>query len=417
MVNTLSTPVSRIVILDVLRGFTLFGIIIIHMVEQYYAGMIPQAIQENSPSSLIDNIVQGFAFIFIMGKFFMIFSFLFGLSFHIQFAKAENNKTFFLRFAWRLAILFMIGMIHHIHYRGDILTIFAILGLGLLLCYRLPDKVLLILALALVINIPSAVMRVAQGLSSESTMMAEQNESELMHYYNTVKSGTYFQILKLNFLAFRDKMEFQVISGRIFITFGLFLLGLYVGRKKYFERIGENIAAIKKLLLLSWKVLAGAIVFGAIFFGGAELLKLKLPDFVSWAIGGLLYDLANSCLSLFYITGIILLFQKDRWKKRLMNFYEVGRMGLTTYVMQSIFGVLIFFSYGLGLLSELGAGVCLIIAVVLFVFQIVLSKFWFRHFNYGLLEWIWRALTYFKVPPLRKKPESSLITDRVPTLH
>ena len=78
-------------------------------------------------------------------------------------------------------------------------------------------------------------------------------------------------------------------------------------------------------------------------------------------------------------------------------------MGLTTYLMQSVFGTLIFFSYGFGLLFELGAAVTFGLGVVLFIIQIIFAKYWFRYFQFGPVEWLWRTLTYFKVQPWKKK--------------
>src|SRR5688572_1597891 len=124
---------GRIEAIDVLRGFTLFGIIIVHLVEQYYAGMWPQQYAEATTQTLPDKITSGLVAFFIIGKFYMIFSFLFGLSFFIQFSKSDSEKNFAGQFAWRLTTLFIIGFFHHLHYRGDILTIYALLGFGLLL--------------------------------------------------------------------------------------------------------------------------------------------------------------------------------------------------------------------------------------------------------------------------------------------
>ena len=137
---------ERIDSIDVLRGFTLLGIILVHFTEQYYAGMHPQKYASFTEKGILDNIVSGFTGIFVTGKFFMIFSFLFGLSFYLQLSKSNSGPAFFLRFVWRLAILFAIGFIHSLHYRGDILTIYAVLGLGLLIFYRLPDRALLVIA-------------------------------------------------------------------------------------------------------------------------------------------------------------------------------------------------------------------------------------------------------------------------------
>jgi len=400
---------SRIEIIDVLRGFTLLGIILVHFAEQYYAGPAPQKFNNFTIHFLGDEIITGFIGIFISGKFFMIFSFLFGLSFFLQLNKSDSGATFFVRFFWRLVILFAIGFLHHLHYRGDILTIYAMLGVGLLIFYKLPDKLLLILALCLTINLPSALVRGVQALNTpaageEAPFSVDDAASEI--YFNAVKSGTYVEILKANLGEFDYKYQYQVESGRIYITLGLFLLGLYAGRKRVFEKLTERLPLFKRLMKKSLWTLLGLVLFALGFFGGAELAKIQLPQIVQWTVGGLIYDVFNLALATIYVAAIVLLFQKEKWNKRLMIFYEVGRMGLTTYLMQSFFGVLLFFSVGFGLLGEIGALASVAIGIVLFIGQIYFSKWWLARFRYGFFEWLWRSGTYLKVQPMRKgKPQ------------
>jgi uncharacterized protein len=388
---------KRIEIIDVLRGFALFGIAIIHMIEQYYAGQPPE--QFAQPQTIADGITQGFGFIFIMGKFFMIFSFLFGLSFYIQFSKSDAENNFLIRFAWRLLILFGIGMLHHLHYRGDILTIYAVLGFALLLFYKLPDRYLLILALILVFNIPSLVTRSIQIFYPGESEI-QQDPRAVMAYYETVKNGSYIEILKANLAGFIDKFNFQVWSGRIYITLGLFLLGIYAGRKKFFENLTEYMPVTKKLRRIAFWSVGGCILFSSVFFGGANAAGLKLNNQLNMAVGGFIYDIFNSALFVIYICTIIVLFQKPNWKKRLMIFFPVGKMGLTIYLLQAFIGTMIFFSYGLGLLYELGAFYSLLLALVSFALQVVIAHTWFKYFAYGPIEWLWRNLTYFKIQKL-----------------
>jgi uncharacterized protein len=85
-----------------------------------------------------------------------------------------------------------------------------------------------------------------------------------------------------------------------------------------------------------------------------------------------------------------------------MNFYEVGRMGLTSYLMQALIGTWLLFSYGLALLGNFGASVWAAISLMVFILQIIFSKWWLGRFQYGPVEWLWRSLTYFKVWPLKK---------------
>jgi len=400
--------IDRIEIIDVLRGFTLLGIILVHFAEQYYAGQPPEQFNDFNIHFIGDNIVVVFIGIFITGKFYMIFSFLFGLSFFLQMSKSDSGVRFFARFFWRLVLLFAIGFLHHLHYRGDILTIYAMLGVGLLIFYKLPDKALLILAFCLTINLPSAIVRGVQALSGYS--LGHENgepfsfdDAASLKYYNTMKAGSYTDILKANLGEFDYKYQFQVESGRIYITFGLFLLGLYTGRKRVFEKLDERLTLFKILLKKSLWALPALILFSLIFFGGFELAKVKLPDIVQWMVGGLVYDIFNLALATIYVAGIVLLFQKTKWRKVLMNFYEAGRMGLTTYLMQTLFGTLLFFGFGLGMIGDIGALASVAISLGIFTFQIYFSKWWLGHFRYGIFEWLWRSGTYFKVQKLRKE--------------
>jgi uncharacterized protein len=404
--QTLPSQSQRIEVIDVLRGFTLFGIALVHMVEQYYAGQPPQNIPGAVTPTLADNIAQGFAGIFIMGKFYMIFSFLFGLSFFIQLDKRDSDGNFLVRFAWRLLILFAIGFLHHIHYRGDILTIYAILGFALLLFYRLPDKYLLVLSLLLIFNIPSLLTRAFQlTFASSAPSIFDQDPAVLMSYYNTVKSGSYFDVLYANIFEFTGKMQFQVFSGRLYITLGLFLLGIYAGRKRLFENLQQHTPFVKRWIKNALWLLLACVVLGAAIFGGAYLLKIDLPQQAMMMIGGVIYDVFNTAMAILYTGWILLLFQKVKWQKRLMVLYPVGRMGLTVYLLQTAFGSLVFFGYGLGLLFSIGAFTSLMLGLGFFIFQVIFAHLWFRHFTYGPVEWLWRNLTYFKIYPMvRQKP-------------
>jgi uncharacterized protein len=402
MPESLVASNSRIEVIDVLRGFTLLGIAFVHFTEQYYAGQPPESHASFTSHGVADHIVSGLIGILISGKFFMIFSFLFGLSFYIQMSKSDGSASFLFRFAWRLAVLFLIGFVHHLHYRGDILTIYALLGFGLLLTYRLPDKALLIVSLLLVFNIPSVITRAFDAWSgSAGPSFFNGDQKVLEAYYNTLKSGTYFDILRANYHEFYGKFVFQVESGRIYITMGLFMLGLYVGRQNLFG----NIPFFKKLIRYGLWTLLAAVLFGLTFFGGTHLAGVELTQQVQWLAGGFVMDVFNTALAAIYVGLVVTLFEKDSWKKPLMNFYAVGRMGLTTYLMQALVGFLVFFSVGLGMLGEIGNTVCLLIGAVTFVLQIAFSNFWLRRFQYGPAEWLWRTLTYVRIQPVRVSPD------------
>jgi uncharacterized protein len=390
---------NRIEVIDVLRGFTLLGIILVHFTEQYYAGQPPKVHENYGAHNLADMIVLGFIGIFISGKFFMIFSFLFGMSFFIQLDKSDDSPAFLFRFAWRLIVLFIIGLVHHLHYRGDILTIYAVLGFGLLLCYKLPDKFLLVLALLLIFDTPAILQRTFDILLSNSASpFPIGDEKELEIYYSTLKSGSYLDMLRANFYEFKSKFDFQILSGRLYITMGLFLLGLYAGRKKVFE----NIPFFKKLIRLGLWMLLGCVVFAGLLALIIFVAKVEMSQAVQFLLGGTVYDVFNIALAAIYVGLIVTAFQREKWHRRLMNFYEVGRMGLTSYLMQALIGTWLLFSYGLALLGNFGASVWAAISLIVFALQIVFSKWWLGRFQYGPAEWLWRSLTYFKEWPLKK---------------
>lgn len=392
---------NRIEIIDILRGFSLLGIIMVHFTEQYYAGQTPEAIAKVTPNGIADQIVDVICGILVRGKFFTIFSFLFGLSFCIQLDRSKESDSFLFRFAWRLIVLFAIGFVHSLHYRGDILTIYAGLGFGLLLACRLPDKPLLILALFLVFDCPAFLIRLVQTFI-EAPPQLEANQKDLQLYFDTLKHGDYFSILKTNIPEIITKFQYQVEFGRAYITLGLFFLGLYAGRKNFFSTWENQIPWIKKMCKIAGWVALGSILFAALFFGGTQVAKIAVPQALQFGVGGLTIDIFNCCIAALYVFGILLLFRKEKWKKRLMNFYALGRMGLTTYLTQTLFGVFIYFSFGFALLNEIGAATALAIGLTVFMFQIFFSKWWLSRFQYGPIEWLWRSLTYLKVQPMVK---------------
>jgi uncharacterized protein len=404
-----NVSLSRITVIDALRGFTLLGIIVTHMVEQYYAGPIPEkyAVQGN----ILDTIASAFSMILITGKFYAIFSFLFGLSFYIQFSKAQADLPFLLRFSWRLIILFIIGFVHHLHYRGDILTIYAMMGFVLLIAYRLPDKYLLIVSLVLVFDGPGILIRIIGLMGNDPTVndFIRPDEAEAIAYYETFKFGNYFDLLIANLKSFSMKMDFQFWSGRIYMTPGLFLLGLYAGRKRFFEEIPSRVRIIKKYLQNAAWALLGTVLGGLLFFVVANSITGGLSEDANMLAGLTIFDFFNTVLAIIFVMGFILLFQKEKWNRRLMHFYEAGRMGLTTYLMQAFFGVMIYSTMGLGLVNELGASISFVLAIAIFIIQIAISKFWMKHFYYGPVEWLWRSITNFKVQPLVKPRANPLI--------
>jgi uncharacterized protein len=381
---------KRIELIDVLRGFALLGIIITHFIDQYFGGPLPVATNYTTA----DLVLKKFVEVFVDGKFYSIFSFLFGISFSIQLARASDNK-FISRFVWRLAILFGIGFLHLLHYRADILSTYALIGFALVLSYRLPTKYLFIIALIFAFNIPANIYHAIKRSSptvpvTELVNSALAGPSNEQVYFNTLKHGTYSEILKANAKAFLPRLKLRLWTGRIFIIYGLFILGYLVGKHKLFERIDQHTQVIRRVLFGSLSCFIVCFTLGTV----------SALQFAGGIFSGFLMDAANLMMAMTFVCLVTLGFSKVMVRKKLMPLYAVGRMGLTNYLMQTFFGCVIFF--GFDFLGEVSRVQAFFIAIAVFVLQIVFSQVWLKYFRYGFFEWLWRSLTFFKLFKLKR---------------
>jgi uncharacterized protein len=408
----------RIVALDAVRGFALLGIIAVHMVEQYL-GSQPPASQAAVTPAPVDAVAAALVGLLFVGKFFAMFSLLFGISFFIQMDLADGRgQSFGGRFTWRLAILFAIGMVHHLVYRGDILAIYAVLGVVLLLFYHVSDRWLLTTAAATLLGLPRFVLGLWTLASGAQPHLSIADDAALQTYWDTLKTGTPAAIGWLNLTeGIQPKLVFLFgWFGRGYQTLGLFLVGLYIGRHGWHQQIDAMRPSIRRLtwwslgvcllVLLVIGVAAGAAyATGVLPSGGADSGQAppEAPPLWLLVCGLMLYDIFNLGAMGAFAGGFLLLSLRRGPQRLLRWLAPVGRTALTTYVMQSVVGGLVFYAYGLNLLGEIGAAAALGIAALVFAGQIVAANLWLRYFRYGPLEWLWRSATYLQFQPLVRR--------------
>jgi uncharacterized protein len=344
----------------------------------------------------------------VVGKFFTIFSLLFGLSFFIQMDRAVRRGTSFAgRFAWRLAVLFGIGLVHHLFYRGDILTIYALLGAVLIPFYRASDRTLLVIAFVLLLGFPRLMLTAAGPVLGVHVPMMSLQDPRLEEYFATIKSGWLPDLFWLNLRdGFSLKLEFLFTwFGRGYQTVGLFLLGLYIGRHGWHERLAEFRRPMKWLTFsgLAAAVLAVAVLVALVFVVGAPQ---SANDIKPWhlLVGLTLLDFVNLGLSAFLMGGFLLLYQSRPLHAALRRLAPVGQTALTAYVCQTLIGTFILYGYGLNLIGEIGAATAMLLALVVFSVQVLAATLWLRHFQYGPLEWLWRSATFGRRAPFRRVP-------------
>jgi uncharacterized protein len=388
-----------------------------HFGEQYLGFMPPPGRPYNIHGTA-DGVLEALSWIFVRGKGFGIFSFLFGLSFALQMQRAERRPgtDFRPRFAWRLLILFAIGWLHGLAYSGDILTVYAALGIPLILFYRVRDRFVLVLAVLLLAGAPRIAQRLIQGpmTSTELQSLQARMTVQAEDHWRAVAGGDVPEIVRLHATtSFRAKWEFQFgFFGRGYQTFGLFLLGLWAGRHRILEDVGAHRVLFVRLwrstgaLTLLVPLIAGVLfAVGQAARGGSAQPQPSgtLPDFSSWPLvaGMGLFDLWNNAMTLFYLASFALLCLLPSWQPRLLRFGPAGQVALTVYVTQTVVGVLVFFGFGLGLLGRVGNSVAIPMGLGLFVLQVWASRAWLRRFRFGPLEWAWRSLTWLRREPFR----------------
>lgn len=396
---------ERIEVLDVLRGLAICGILIGNL--QWFSGygMMPPEIRAQAP--LYDHITHLLVHFFVEGKFYSIFSFLFGFGFALQIARAEErgdtNASLFKR---RLAWLLIIGLIHGwLLWSGDILSVYAVMGFLLILFRKKSNESLLKWA-GVLIAIPVVTYFImwllfisfaSPGTTEEFTAMQAKFWSGAVA---TVSQGTYSEILgSYNLPQVLGRYAGLILQMRLPKILAMFLLGFYAYRMGYFQNLPAHKPFIRKVLIYG---LVLGVVGNLIFVSLANSEADPPPSLPG--LGGVVgYAFGVPAIALGITALIATLWQNNIWQKILGVLAPVGRMALTNYLMQTVICVTIFYGYGFGRFGKVGALEATLIALAIFAGQIVISNIWLRYFAYGPMEWVWRQLTYKKRLSLRRE--------------
>ena len=380
---------TRISLVDALRGFALLGIVLIHSIEHFDFFRLPDS--HFIFSRNFDAMVMEWGFLLVGGKAYSIFAFMFGLSFFIQMDRQQKKGIDFSgRFAWRLMILSIFGFIHSLFYEGDILLIYAALGLPLLFLNKLNSKVLLVLAILLALQVP-IIYTTLYSFMNPGFEYQETFGAGLWGVGAKVYAeGNLMEVIQYNFWKGRSAVwGWTYYNGRYLQLIALFIAGLLIGRNQFFEKYGLYKKQILNVFIYS--VIGTVVIYTAkLWFRSLDLtasqsqLLEKLAKSYS--------DLTNTAaiISLFILLYIVI-------KKNVIfsTLASYGRMSLTNYVSQSLFGVFFFYNFGLGMYHYLGSTWSLFYGIMIFLIQATISNYWIKKYYYGPLEWFWRALTYF----------------------
>ncbi len=401
---------ERTDILDILRGFALLGVMLDNLFAFTGWGYFNQAAKEALPTWPADGIVGLSELTFINGKFYSLLSLLFGIGFSIILIRNElkgiNPLKIFYR---RLFVLLLIGLGHLLLlWEGDILVLYALIGMLLPLFRKCSDKALLTWAAALIlspvlIDMVKVLLHIKTGTFLENIAQPIDKKNGIplddSFGFYLFKNGSGWQEWR-NWQAsgFLYRYAYIIESNRIPKVLGMFLLGLFAGRKMMYTNLTNYTALFKKLR--RWGFIIGIpAAAGCTYF---ELFTKGIPN-PSGLGHTALYAFSVVPLCLAYTSVICLHWIKKEGKSRLALLAPVGRMAMTNYLMQTFIGITLYYGVGFGLGGNIGPAIFIPAGLLIYLLQIVCSNWWFKYFNYDPFEWIWRQLSYGKRLPLRKQ--------------
>jgi uncharacterized protein len=386
--STLSIKAPRIEVVDALRGFAIMSIMFLHNIEHFDYYYLPEYLPAWIKS--LDKVIWDTLFFLFGGKSYAIFALLFGFSFYIQNDNQERiGNDFRLRFLWRLVLLLGFGIINTIFYEGDILMLYAALGVVLIPVSRWNDKAVFITAVILMLQ-PLEWIKSFYILMHPEYVPAPKLSNTYFGMMGEYLKGTSFidhavGNLKIGRLA---SVLWSWENGRFFQAPALFMFGMLIGRRKLFIASAENDLFWKKALLFSFLLFLPLFSFR--FFSSQIIDNKPLLSSLSVIVN----SWSNFAFMMLMVAGFELLYQKETVQNVLARLIPFGKMSLTNYIMQSIVGSFIYYRYGLGLVEYTGATYSLLIGIVLFLLQLWFCKWWLKNHRQGPLEYIWHKATW-----------------------
>lgn len=382
---------DRVDVVDFLRGFAIMSIMLLHNLEHFDFYYIPQ----NLPQWMypIDKAVFDVVAFLFSGKSYAIFALLFGFTFYLMDSHQKvKGHDFRLRFMWRMLLLLLFGLFNSLFYSGDILNMYAWMGLALIPVCRLNNKWVLWIAIILLLQ-PNFWIELFYRLGNPDAVVNHVRPWPYFDAANQAKANAgLFELMKVNMVE--GKIGTYLWSweqGRFLQTPALFMLGMLLGRTRLFAQAREK----RRFWIITLLV---AFVSTLLFiFLVPKLLPLFQQDFVRENLYYIFRSWQNFAMTFLWVSGLVLLFQVPFFERIMRKLIPFGRMSLTSYVMQSIIGVFLYYGLALGLYAYTGATYCLLIGIALFLLQSWFCVWWLKHHKKGPLEWLWHKGTWIGI--------------------
>ncbi len=389
---------ERLEVIDALRGFALFGILFANLYS--FIGYNTYSLDEIPTLPILDRAMLFFIDLFVEGKFYSIFSILFGFGFALQVERFKTKDVSFIPF-WirRMIILICMGLLHmYLIWNGDILTLYGVLGLLLPLFMNISNQVLL--RWIIVLLLMPLIMHVIVYLTPDSSFWGSMSRlsADLKDHWGygdrtlleLRTSDLAIEVFHINIIVSIPRAMSYLIFGRYFHVLGLFLIGLLLARH-WLPKIRSKEITVPRIVI--WFG-----VIGFITHIGYAIIKGEY----GWAsafseIGlllGFIYHIGATIFALAIAMLFVYIWSTGRAESVFNNLALLGRMALSNYIFQNVTAILLFFGYGFALMREVPFSTLPLFAFAILTVQWLFSKAWLKRFKQGPLEYLWRKLSY-----------------------
>lgn len=390
--STVSPPVhSRLGVIDAIRGLAILGILFANIQSWSGYSFTPFTELQRLPFAELDSLFYSLHKILIDGKFYSIFSMLFGVGFALQFNKNQHKQAEFIPvYRRRLCFLLLFGACHALIWSGDILTLYALLAFVMVSLRNLSPRAILCLSMALLSAfIVPHLIAIMQGWNSGSASVAiarkvysDQAPADVVAAFG---HGNLLQVFEQNLHNLYWRWMDMLPNGRITRVLGLFLLGFYLGRTGYFK---QGIYSVRNLLIFT--------VIGLSAMAGSYVMQ---ADMYHWAqqpldlVGKSLNVLAQLFMALMFMSLLAQVYRSRFGEILLFPLTEIGRMAFTNYLLHTVVGITLFYGIGFGYFSQLALAPLWLLAAVIYTLQVIASYYWLKAYKQGPVEWLWGCLT------------------------
>lgn len=381
---------ARVEVADVLRGLAVMGIILLHSIEHFNFYSFPDTTGQSAWLTFTDKAVWDGLFFLLGGKAYAVFALLFGFSYFIQYDNQRmRGHDFRLRFCWRLILLFLIGNLNAMFFTAEVLVLYSLVGFILPLACKMKDKWIFVLACILLIQ-PLPLYYTLRACFDPAFVTPALPTGDLWGATFEVQShGTFWETVRVNLWEGQlASLAWAWDNGRVFQTAALFLLGFLAGKRGLFLK--ENLKIWNKVLCGSLLAFFPLYGLGNMLPGFIDNPSIRTPLLL------IISSLYKFAFMLLLVSAILFAYYRTRLQRRLAQIVPYGRMSLTNYITQSIFGSLLFYNWGFELHDDLGITASFLTGILLFILQFSFCRWWMAHHSHGPMEYLWKRATWLK---------------------